>query len=72
MSETTGYAQALQELPTHTKERFDALADRLAARLTALRAPATATPQQLADASRVLARIDDVIDSAILAGRRRE
>ncbi len=46
MSDSTGYAQTLQELPTHTRARFDALADRLAARLTALRAPATATPRR--------------------------
>lgn len=62
----------VQELPGYTKARFDALADRLGARLTALRAPETATEQQLADATRVLARIDHVIDSAILAGRRTE
>lgn len=62
----------IQEIPTCTKARFDAVCDRLAARLTALRAPETATEQQLRDALRVLERVDGVIDSAILAGRRKE
>jgi hypothetical protein len=72
MSETTGYAQVVAEIPVWTKARFDAMCDRLAARLTALRAPETATEQQLCDALRVLERVDGVIDSAILAGRRKD
>ena len=70
MSETTGYAKALQELPTWTAARVNAIADRLAARLTALRATPAMTERQLSEAARVLARMDDVIDTAINAGRR--
>lgn len=67
MSDSAGM---VRELPAYTKARFDALAGRLAKRLLSLQAPATATEQQLSDATRVLARIDDVIDCAINAGRR--
>ena len=70
MSETTGYAQVTQELPTWTAARVNAVADRLAARLTALRATPAMTERQLSEAARVLARMDDVIDTAINAGRR--
>lgn len=70
MSDSTGYAQTAQELPRWTAERVNAIADRLAARLTALRATPTMTERQLSEAARVLARMDDVIDTAINAGRR--
>ena len=70
MGESTGYAQPPQELPTWTAARVNAIADRLSARLTALRATPTMTERQLSEAARVLARMDDVIDTAINAGRR--
>lgn len=70
MSDSTGYAQVAQELPTWTAARVNAIADRLATRLTALRATQTMTERQLSEAARVLARMDDVIDTAINAGRR--
>ena len=56
------------------RARVVALADRLARRLRELGAhlPGDAGDAALEDSGRLLRRVDDVIDSAILASRRRD